>query len=62
MTLDTHDPGGKVRLPLMPGVKGDATFSADARYHVNPALSAAIGYAQDTELDGAFLNVRYNFR
>lgn len=37
-------------------------FSADARYHVNPALSAAIGYAQDTELDGAFLNVRYNFR
>jgi hypothetical protein len=27
-----HDPGGKVRLPLMPGVKGDARFSADGRY------------------------------
>lgn len=27
-----HDPGGRVRLPLMPGVKGDATFSADGRY------------------------------
>jgi hypothetical protein len=27
-----HDPGGKVRLPLMAGVKGDATFSADGRY------------------------------
>ena len=22
-----HDPGGRVRLPLMPGVKGDAVFS-----------------------------------
>jgi hypothetical protein len=28
----SHDPGGKVRLALMPGVKGDATFSADGRY------------------------------
>jgi len=27
-----HDPGGKVRLALMPGVRGDATFSADGRY------------------------------
>lgn len=32
MSVDTHDPGGKIRLPLMPGVKGDATFSADGRY------------------------------
>lgn len=24
---DGHDPGGRVRLPLMPGVKGDAVFS-----------------------------------
>jgi len=32
MTLVSHDPGGKVRLALMPGVKGDATFSADGRY------------------------------
>lgn len=23
----SHDPGGRVRLPLMPGVKGDAVFS-----------------------------------
>lgn len=32
MSADSHDPGGRVRLPLMPGVKGDATFSADGRY------------------------------
>lgn len=32
MSIDAHDPGGKVRLPLMPGVNGDATFSADGRY------------------------------
>lgn len=32
MSADLHDPGGKVRLALMPGVKGDATFSADGRY------------------------------
>lgn len=32
MSVDAHDPGGKVRLPLMPGVKGDATFSVDGRY------------------------------
>ena len=32
MTLGAHDPGGKVRLALMPGVKGDAQFSADGRY------------------------------
>ncbi|MES2917880.1 MAG: hypothetical protein V4729_04600 [Pseudomonadota bacterium] len=33
-----------------------------ARYQVTPAFSAAIGYTQDTELDGAFFNVRYNFQ
>ena len=36
MTADVpgqgHDPGGKVRLALMPGVNGDATFSEDGRY------------------------------
>lgn len=32
MSTGSHDPGGKVRLALMPGVKGDATFSADGRY------------------------------
>jgi len=32
MSVDSHDPGGKVRLALMPGVKGDATFSADGKY------------------------------
>lgn len=32
MSVDAHDPGGKVRLPLMPDVKGDATFSTDGRY------------------------------
>lgn len=37
-------------------------FTADARYQFTPMLSAGIGYAQDTELDGAFLNVRYHFR
>lgn len=32
MSADLHDPGGKVRLALMPGVKGDATFSEDGLY------------------------------
>ena len=32
MSVDAHDPGGKVRLALMPGVMGDATFSADGKY------------------------------
>ncbi|MGB3336014.1 MAG: DUF1643 domain-containing protein [Devosia sp.] len=32
MSAAAHDPGGKVRLALMPGVRGDATFSADGRY------------------------------
>lgn len=32
MTATQHDPGGKVRLALMEGVKGDAEFSADGRY------------------------------
>lgn len=32
MTIDAHDPGGRVRLALMPGVKGDATFSPDGKY------------------------------
>ncbi len=32
MTADKHDPGGKVRLALMEGVNGDATFSDDGRY------------------------------
>jgi len=32
LSTDQHDPGGKVRLALMPGVNGDATFSADGRY------------------------------
>ncbi len=29
---DQHDPGGKVRLNLMAGVKGDAVFSEDGRH------------------------------
>ena len=32
MSTDQHDPGGKVRLALMPGVNGDATFSDDGRH------------------------------
>ena len=32
MTADLHDPGGKVRLALMPGVNGDARFSPDGRH------------------------------
>ena len=32
MTADRHDPGGKVRLALMEGVRGDAVFSNDGRY------------------------------
>lgn len=37
-------------------------FSGSARYQLTPTFSAAIGYSQDTELDGAFFNVRYNFQ
>lgn len=37
-------------------------LSASARYYFMPQLSAAIGYSMDTELDGAFINVRYNLR
>lgn len=33
-----------------------------ARYYFDPRFSAAIGYSVNTELDGAFLNVRYNFQ
>ena len=32
MTAHQHDPGGKVRLALMEGVRGDAVFSEDGRY------------------------------
>lgn len=28
----THDPGGKTKLPLLPGVRGDASFSPCERY------------------------------
>ncbi|MDI1301542.1 MAG: hypothetical protein PSX71_06530 [bacterium] len=34
-------------------------LSASARYHIDPRLSAAIGYSSNTELDGAFINMRY---
>lgn len=36
--------------------------SGSARYRMTPQWSAAVGYSTDTELDGAFLNVRYDFR
>ncbi|ODT50021.1 DUF1643 domain-containing protein [Devosia sp. 63-57] len=32
MSADLHDPGGKVRLRLAEGVRGDAVMSADGRY------------------------------
>ncbi|MHA6728552.1 DUF1643 domain-containing protein [Devosia sp. A369] len=32
MSLAAHDPGGKVRLKLMPGVNGDAVMSPDGRH------------------------------
>lgn len=32
MNSDAHDPGGKVRLRLGEGVRGDAMMSADGRY------------------------------
>ncbi len=32
MNAQAHDPGGKVRLALMEGVRGDAVFSQDGRY------------------------------
>lgn len=35
-------------------------FNASARYYLAPKVSAAVGYAHHTELDGGFLNVRYD--
>lgn len=32
MTIEAHDPGGKVRLRLAPGVHGDVVMSADGRH------------------------------
>src|SRR4051812_30659428 len=32
ITGRSHDPGGKVRLPLLPGVRGSALFSDCKRY------------------------------
>ena len=32
MTIEAHDPGGKVRLRLAPGVHGDVMMSADGRH------------------------------
>jgi hypothetical protein len=37
-------------------------ISASARYFFQPALSAAIGVSSNTELDGLYANVRYNFK
>lgn len=37
-------------------------FTGTARYRITPMFSAGIGYSQDTELDGAFFNVRYQFQ
>lgn len=34
MSADNHDPGGKVRLALMDGVRGDAEFSGDGRHRI----------------------------
>lgn len=30
--IDAHDPGGKSKLPMLPGVRGDAEFSECGRY------------------------------
>lgn len=37
-------------------------FDASARYYFDPRFSVAVGYSRDTELDGAFLNVRYTYQ
>lgn len=37
-------------------------ISASARYYFQPQFSGAIGVSSDTELDGVFANVRYNFK
>jgi hypothetical protein len=37
-------------------------LDASARYHFDPRLSVAVGYSRDTELDGAFLNLRYTYQ
>jgi len=42
MTQHLHNPGGKVRLALMEGVKGDAVFSDDGRYR--PLMRRWLGH------------------
>lgn len=37
-------------------------LSASARYYFAPQVSAALGFSSDTELDGAFVSLRYNFQ
>lgn len=37
-------------------------LSASARYYFQPALSGALGFSSDTELDGFFVSARYNFK
>lgn len=36
--------------------------TVSGRYHIDPRLSVALGLSSDTEIDGAYLNVRYNFK
>lgn len=37
-------------------------FEGSARYYIDPRFSVGVGYSKDTELDGAFLNVRYTYQ
>lgn len=42
----------------------DDGFGVDAaaRFHFDPRFSAAVGFSKDTELDGLFVNVRYQMQ
>lgn len=37
-------------------------FNVSARYHIDPKLSVAVGYSDETHLDGASVGLRYNFK
>lgn len=63
MPVDKLELEGSVALSSNDFLVDDGIgVSASARYYIDPRISAAIGYSADTELDGFFLNARYDFK
>lgn len=63
MPVDKLELEGSVALSSNDFLVDDGIgVSASARYYIDPRFSAALGYSADTELDGFFLNARYDFK